>query len=451
VTAEAIRWAANNGADVLSCSLAVDTSPVLVSAVTDVTRPGGIGREGKGCVVVFSAGNNNALVPGFKNLSEVIAVGAADDRDRRWSFSNYGPGLDIVAPAGGPGGLWITTTDITGAVGYWTTDYTGFSHTSSACPIVAGVAALILSVEPDLTSDQVRHFLMRSARDLGEPGRDDQYGWGRVDARAALDMVLAKRADLNDDWKVDLEDLVVLVESWHTDAPQADIAPATKRDGVVDDHDLDLLMRYWQTDIPEPGLLARWTLDETEGIVAHDNVGANDGVVAGNALWRPENGMLGGALELDGIDDHVASDLILDPRAGSFSIFAWIKGGMPGQVIVSQADAKLGRKNYPGCSWLGIDAVGAPTTDLGSPESVSLQSDVVITDGQWHRIALVWDKSSKTSALYVDGVEVAAYAEPALPTIYGGLLIGCDKDQAPGTFFSGLIDDVRIYSRAVWP
>ena len=58
-------------------------------------------------------------------------------------------------------------------------------------------------MEPNLTGDEVRHFLERSAKDLGDPGRDDYYGWGRVDARAALDMVLAKRADLNNDWKVD--------------------------------------------------------------------------------------------------------------------------------------------------------------------------------------------------------------------------------------------------------
>jgi subtilisin family serine protease len=74
---------------------------------------------------------------------------------------------------------------------------------SAATPIAAGVAALMLSVEPNLTSEEVRHYLCRSARDLGAPGRDDYYGWGRVDARAALDMILAKRADLNDDWVVD--------------------------------------------------------------------------------------------------------------------------------------------------------------------------------------------------------------------------------------------------------
>ncbi|MHC4627269.1 MAG: S8 family peptidase, partial [Planctomycetota bacterium] len=230
VTATAIRWAASNGADVISCSSVLSTdSPIINSAITDVTGPGGIGRDGRGCIVVFSAENSGALITGFKERSDVIAVGATDDHDRRLSFSNYGPGLDIVAPAGDAVNLWVMTTDITGIEGYLTTDYTGFSHTSGACPIVAGVAALILSVEPELTSEEVRHFLTRSAKDLGDAGRDDYYGWGRVDAQAALDMVLAERADLNNNWKVDFEDLVMLIEFWGMAESSVDIAPAAKR------------------------------------------------------------------------------------------------------------------------------------------------------------------------------------------------------------------------------
>ncbi len=252
VAATAIRWAASNGADVLSCSWGTTDSPIVNSAITDVTSLGGIGRDGKGCIVVFSAGNESSNITGFKGRSDIIAVGATDDHDQRWSYSNYGPGLDIVAPTGGSGGPWTATTDICGSAGYYTTDYCGMTHTSGACPIVAGVAALILSVEPDLTGDQVRHFLEQSAKDLGDPGWDEYYGWGRVDARAALDTVLAKRSDLNDDWKVDIEDLLILIEFWGTAEPSADIAPATQQDGIVDEQDLELMMQYWQTAIPQP-------------------------------------------------------------------------------------------------------------------------------------------------------------------------------------------------------
>jgi len=56
---------------------------------------------------------------------------------------------------------------------------------------------------------------------------------------------LAKRADLNDDWTVDLTDLVILIEAWGTNDSLADVAPAAKRDGIVDERDLGLLMEYW--------------------------------------------------------------------------------------------------------------------------------------------------------------------------------------------------------------
>jgi len=249
--ATAFRWAAAHGADVLSDSTVGYTSdqPVLHSAIVDVTKADGIGRDGKGCVFIVAAGNIYWKYP------EVVAVGASNHNDVRCSYSSYGPELDIVSPSGQTGAK-IWTTDIAGSVGFNNTnpdilDYTDkFTGTSAACPIAAGVAALILSVEPTLTSDDVRHFLERSAKDLGDPGRDDYYGWGRVDARAALDMVLAKRADLNNDWRVDLKDFALLAEFWKTSESSADIAPAKKRDGTVDIRDVVLMAEYWLKQIP---------------------------------------------------------------------------------------------------------------------------------------------------------------------------------------------------------
>ena len=270
--ATAFRWAATHGADVLSNSWHdFSALPIIRSALVDVTELDGLGRDGKGCVVVFATGNESGPVMWPALYPEVIGVGATDHNDNLSWYSNYGQEMDIVAPGGG--GIetedWdlyfavstdlLWTTDIVGAGGYSElnlasdiSDYTDrMCGTSAATPIAAGVAALILSLEPDLTQAEVRHFLERSAKDLGEPGWDHYYGWGRVDARAALDMVLAKRADLNDDWRVDLDDLVMLIESWGTEDALADIAPATKRDGIVDDQDLELLMQYWQVEIPE--------------------------------------------------------------------------------------------------------------------------------------------------------------------------------------------------------
>jgi hypothetical protein len=427
----------------------------------DITKPGGIGRNGRGCVLVYPAVNANSSVYYPARYPEVIAVGATDHQDLRWGYSNHGPELDIMAPGGPtPGsplvsGIW--TTDIAGSPGAHgtigdptITDYFIFGGTSASAPLVAGVAALILSVEPNLTNDEVRHFLCRSAKDLGDPGRDDYYGWGRVDARAALDMVLAKRADLNDDWKVDLEDLLILIEFWDTNEPSADIAPATKRDGIVDVQDLELMMEHWQEQIPEPGLIACWKLDETEGIVAHNSVGDNHGTVYGEPLWQPADGKKDGALAFDGIDDYVSTDFVLNPLDGAFSVFAWIQGGAPGAVI-SQIDGVGGS----GETWLGTEPSSGKFMSWLVPPAVGrfipkpLVSESVITDGQWHHIGFVWDGSYRF--LYVDGVEVAkdTTAQAPLKPATGGLHIGAGKTLDAASFFSGLIDEVRVYNRAV--
>lgn len=190
--ATAIRWAAVNGADIMNNSWAESIPiPIIHSAIIDVTKPDGIGRNGKGCVFLTSAGNEYGPMFWPALYPEVITVGASTHKDKRASFSSYGTELDIVAP-----GQSIWTTDMVDpediTTGYATGDYyRWFTGTSASCPVAAGVAALILSVDPNLTNEEVRLILRQSARDLGQPGRDDFYGWGRVDARAAVEMALA--------------------------------------------------------------------------------------------------------------------------------------------------------------------------------------------------------------------------------------------------------------------
>jgi subtilisin family serine protease len=180
--ASAFRWAAANGADVLSNSWggAGSPSPIMHSAIVDVTQTGGIGREGKGCVLIFAAGNDNGPLKYPESYVEVIAIGATGRNDARREYSNYGPELDLMAPSE----VWTTgqTGLGLGLLGY-TDNHWG---TSASCPIAAGVAALVLSVNPNLTSLEVQEILQLSARDLGDPGRDDYYGWGRVDAYEAV-------------------------------------------------------------------------------------------------------------------------------------------------------------------------------------------------------------------------------------------------------------------------
>jgi hypothetical protein len=468
--AAALRWAAAHGADVINYSwVRDDDSPLLRSALEDVTKIGGIGRNGRGCVVCFAAGNTGGRVIPSKGIPQAITVGATDNHDVRWSWSSHGPELALVAPTGSTTNtLTCWTTDLVGGSAFSSFNddpkirdyYQYMGGTSGSCPVVAGVAALILSVEPNLTCEEVRHYLCRSAHDLGEPGRDDYYGWGRVDARAALDMVLAKRCDLNNDGVVDEKDLAILEAAMVTQDLRADIAPAKKRDGKVDERDRELLLRYLGTRIPampeqEPGLIAHWALDEAEGQVARGEVEMYErvtpnGTVYGEAVWQPTGGRKGGALQLDGVDDYIQTPFVLNPPTGSFSVFVWVKGGSPGQVIVSQEQ---------GANWLWADAAtGALRTDLRQPGASGrlpkpagppLISSAVITDGKWHRVGFVWDGGQRI--LYVDGVEVARDMATGLEPSIGGLQIGTGNTLGAGTFWSGLIDEVRIYNRAVEP
>jgi sialidase-1 len=91
------------------------------------------------------------------------------------------------------------------------------------------------------------------------------------------------------------------------------------------------------------------------------------------------------------------------------------------------------------------------TTGLsdGSRSAKSLTSGAFVTDDQWHRVVLTWDGTNRT--LQMDGVEVARDTQPSLAASSGNLHIGAGKDLGTTAFWSGLIDDVRVYNRAVQP
>ena len=100
----------------------------------------------------------------------------------------------------------------------------------------------------------------------------------------------------------------------------------------------------------------------------------------GGALWQPTGGVVGGALELDGVDDCIITTFGLNPADGPFSILAWIKGGAPGQAVISEPIGSNG---------LMADAEGKLISELASADRTPLLSQTVITDGEWHRIGLV--------------------------------------------------------------
>jgi hypothetical protein len=193
----------------------------------------------------------------------------------------------------------------------------------------------------------------------------------------------------------------------------------------------------------DPRLAACWPLDETEGTIAYDSAGEYDGTLHGDPHWLPEGGIVDGAIELDGINDYVITPFVLNPATGSFSVFAWVKGGAPGQVIISQAD---------GVNWLSVDVLdGTLMTELRNigRSAGPLRSQTIITDGDWHRVGITWDGTNRI--LYVDDTEVASDTQDGLNGSSGGLYIGAGNVLDTGSFWSGLIDDVRIYNRTITP
>lgn len=205
---ELFQYAIDNNADVISCSwsaAAWDFSlSTSISAIIHTTATQGRSNN-KGCVILFAAGNEDRELDGEKNgrrsyqgfalHSDVIAVAASNSLDQRSSYSNYGPEIAICAPSSGSPGRRIVTTDRRGTKGYSSGDFThDFGGTSSSTPLAAGLAALILSVNAELTSAEVKAIMMETAdkiqADTDEyiDGHSPLYGHGRINAETAVSM-----------------------------------------------------------------------------------------------------------------------------------------------------------------------------------------------------------------------------------------------------------------------
>lgn len=136
------------------------------------------------------SGNSTLLFPAA--FDNVLAVGATGNDNRRAFYSNYGPALDFVGPGGSTEGREIDCSTVVygdcvvSTFGPADDDYDEHQGTSQATPHVAGIVALLYAYEPNLTQEQVYTILMETALDLGEPGWDEEYGHGLVQAGAAL-------------------------------------------------------------------------------------------------------------------------------------------------------------------------------------------------------------------------------------------------------------------------
>ncbi len=178
----AMRYAADGGAGVINLSLGGTSYSDAMQEAVDYARA-------RGAEVLAAAGNSGdgtVLYPA--GCEGVVGVGATTNRDERAAFSSYNQYVDLTAPGWFVYSTMPTYPAALNSLGYGQ-GYDYLSGTSMATPMASGLAALVRSLRPGYGPDEVWGAMRDNARDLGPPGRDDEYGYGRIDAAATLESI----------------------------------------------------------------------------------------------------------------------------------------------------------------------------------------------------------------------------------------------------------------------
>ncbi len=207
-TDQMFDYCIKNGADIITCSWGTTESTFSLGSVKEaaIARAAREGRNGKGCIILFAVGNDDLdYVNFYAAHPDVIAVGASTSKDEYAPYSNRGRQVSVCAPSNGDWPIiaaraWWDKgmTEYSGNQKFWYDGrsrgqyYKHFGGTSSSTPLVAGICALILSANPDLTAKEVKQILQQTADKIGNPAEYDakghslKYGYGRVNADKAV-------------------------------------------------------------------------------------------------------------------------------------------------------------------------------------------------------------------------------------------------------------------------
>ncbi len=215
------RWAVDNGAKCVNVS--------QTGVEYDTVQTTGEYIKSQGGLLFWAAGNDNRDLSWF-DWQDVIVVGGTDRADAKTWCSAYGLAVDLYAP-----GIDIISTYVDGGLGL------SGCGTSAATPMAAGVAALVWTANPSLSPEQVEQRLYAGCLDLGEPGNDTIWGWGRLHSYGAVLATTPCIGDLDGDGDTDQSDLGILLAAY-----EFDDGGDLDGDSDTDQSDLGLLLADWE-------------------------------------------------------------------------------------------------------------------------------------------------------------------------------------------------------------
>lgn len=214
-TEEMFDYCIDNGADIISCSWGTTDPKYSLNSLKEqaIAKAARKGRNGKGCIILFAAGNDNLnYVNYYAAHPDVIAVAASTSQDNYANYSNRGRQISVCAPSNGDWPILAARASWDQGLSWETGNYKyyrdgrdrgrhykHFGGTSSATPLVAGICALILSANPDLTAREVKDILQKTADKIGHPseynsaGHSVKYGYGRINADRAVAEAIRRR------------------------------------------------------------------------------------------------------------------------------------------------------------------------------------------------------------------------------------------------------------------
>jgi len=230
--ADGIMYAVDNGATVLNISIGLPSASSILRDAVEYAHE-------SGAVICASSGNISTDPIGFPaRYEDTIAVGATNNQDLVATFTSTGPEMTLSAPGRNIYSTWDTNSE--------PDTYKRKSGTSFSTPYVAATVALIQSIRPSLTPDEIRGVLVRTADDIDEPGWDENSGAGRLNSFQALLLASSLPSiaspdclvDLNGDGQLDFADVQIFLDAFASESSLADF----NNDGVYDFFDLQIFL-----------------------------------------------------------------------------------------------------------------------------------------------------------------------------------------------------------------